>query len=110
MFFGIGGETFPGSVGTLLRDMHNINELYKRICEYYKTKGFGKGERRSSEIKYGREMFVYLAKEKTSALNKEISGIIGNLSPSGVTHRYKRTLRKLDSTTVSCMLCRADLM
>ncbi len=73
----------------------NINELYKRVCDHYKINGLCKGEEKSPELKYGREMFIYLAKEQTPALNKEISGIIGNLSPSGVTHQYKKTLRKL---------------
>ena len=72
-------------------------KTHARVCNHYKINGLCKGEVKSPELKYGREMFIYLANEQTPALNKKISGIIGNLSLSGVTHRYKRTLRKLEN-------------
>jgi len=41
------------------------------------------------------EMFVYLAKEYTSALNREIAARVGDVTASAVSHQYKRTGRKM---------------
>jgi hypothetical protein len=40
-------------------------------------------------------MFIFLSKRETSALNKEIAEMAGGISPSGVTHQYKRLLKRL---------------
>ena len=74
-----------------------LDELYQEVCEYYgieglKTTGKVKG---SDDERRAREMFVYLAKEYTSALNREIAKRVGDISPSAVSHQYKRTGRKM---------------
>lgn len=40
-------------------------------------------------------MFIYLSKKETASFNREISEMIGGMSLSGVTHQYKRTLKRL---------------
>lgn len=52
----------------------------KRVCAYYQLKELRKENKISTELKKGREMFIYLSKEHTSALNSEISEKIGGLS------------------------------
>jgi hypothetical protein len=52
---------------------------------------YGKTEKRS-----GRLMFIYISKEQTSAFNREIAELVGGVSPSGVTHQYKRVLKRLE--------------
>ncbi|MFQ5963904.1 MAG: transposase [Candidatus Scalinduaceae bacterium] len=74
----------------------DLSELYNRVCDYHKLKELGKRGKMISEVKHGRDMFIYLAKEYTLALNKETSKMIGDLSPSGVTHQYKRVINKLE--------------
>lgn len=80
----------------IFTDKININELYKRVCAYYQLKELRKENKISTELKQSREMFIYLSKEHTSALNSEISEKIGGLSPSGITHKYKRMLSKIE--------------
>jgi len=74
----------------------DLDELYKAICDHYGIKGLGKGtEVTTVKGKMGREMFIFIAKEESSYMNREIAERIGNISLSAVTHQYKRTLRRL---------------
>jgi chromosomal replication initiation ATPase DnaA len=41
-------------------------------------------------------MFIFLSKKETSAFNREIAEMLGGMSPSGVTHQYKRILKRLE--------------
>ena len=41
-------------------------------------------------------MFICLSKKEAFAFNKEIAEMIGGMSPSGVTHQYKRILKRLE--------------
>ena len=64
-----------------------VDELYRAVCEYY---GVGSLADNRAE-----EMFVCLAKESGNASNREIAERIGVKSPSAVTHRYLRILRRV---------------
>jgi putative transposase len=71
----------------------DLEELRDTICGYYKVK-----EIRNISIpeeRRGRLMFIFLSKKKTSAFNGEIAKMVGGLSPSAVTHQYKRILKRL---------------
>ncbi|MEW6214159.1 MAG: transposase [Nitrospirota bacterium] len=74
----------------------NLGELYKRVCAYYQLGDLKKEEKVGAEVKRSREMFIYLSKKYTSALNREISEKIGRLTTSGITRKYKRILSKIE--------------
>jgi len=40
-------------------------------------------------------MFIFLSKKATFSFNREIAEMAGGLSPSVVTHQYKRILKRL---------------
>jgi len=40
-------------------------------------------------------MFIFLSKKETSSFNRKIAEKTGELSPSVVTHQYKRILKRL---------------
>jgi len=66
----------------------DLEEVRDTICRYYKV-----GEIRHRHIpeeRHGRLMFIFLSKKETSAFNREIAEMAGGISPSGVTHQYKR--------------------
>ncbi len=64
-----------------------LEEIYRAVCNYYGVKQPGKG---GDKEKRAWEMLIYLAKTETAALNKEIAGLAGNISPSAVSHAYRR--------------------
>ncbi len=73
-----------------------LDELYQEVCEYYGAADLkNTTEVKDSDEKRAREMFVFLAKEHTSALNREIAARVGDVSASAVSHQYKRTGRKM---------------
>jgi REP element-mobilizing transposase RayT len=72
----------------------DLEELRDIICRYYKVKELT--DITIPEDRHGRLMFIYLSKKETSALNKEIADMTGGNSPSGVTHQYKRILKRLE--------------
>lgn len=79
-----------------------LDELYREVCEYYGIEGLKKmGKVKGSEQGRAREMFVYLAKGHTTALNREIAARVGDVSPSVVSHQYKRTGRKMQGNKKS---------
>ncbi len=74
----------------------DLDELYQEVCEYYGIKDLRKTARvKDPDERRAQEMFVYLAKEYTSALNREIAARVGDISASAVSHQYKRTGRKM---------------
>jgi len=70
----------------------NLDELYRAVCRHYQISEIVKG----SEGGRSRDMFVYLAKRQTAALNSEIGQKAGGITFSAVAHRYSRTVRKMD--------------
>lgn len=73
----------------------DLEALHNAVCKYYKVTGLTKEKERISKVaRHGREMFIYLAKKETSTLNREIAEKIGDISSSGITHQYKRTLKR----------------
>ncbi len=42
------------------------------------------------------DVYISLPKEQTSALNREIAEIIGDISSSGISHQYRRTQKRID--------------
>jgi putative transposase len=73
----------------------DLEEIRDAICKYYKVKEMSDMD--ISEKRRGRLMFIYISKEQTSAFNREIAELIGGVSPSGVTHQYKRILKRLET-------------
>gem|GEM_PF-6091977 len=71
--------------------MTDLEEVRDAICRYYKVKEI----RNIPEERHGRLMFIFLLKKETSAFNREIAEMTGGISPSGVTHQYKRILKRL---------------
>jgi len=71
----------------------DLEEMRDTICKYYKVKEIRNID--ISEERRGRLMFIFLSKEKTFAFNREIAEMAGGLSPSAVTHQYKRILKRL---------------
>ena len=72
----------------------DLEELKDAICRYYKVKALI--NLHIPEERHGRLMFIFLSKKETSAFNREIAEIAGGISPSGVTHQYKRIIEKFD--------------
>jgi len=80
----------------IFEDKIDIDGLYSQVCTYYQrigNKGKGNANKQSGRKQ---EMFIYLAKEYTSAFNREISEKTGGLSSSGISHRYRRLKRKIE--------------
>ena len=75
----------------IFTDKIKLEELYKQVCTYYQ-----KREDSSALSKEMQRMFIYLSKEYTSAFHSEISEKVGGLSPSAITHTYKRTKNKIE--------------
>jgi len=74
----------------------DLEDLKKTVSKFYGIKGIkGNMTGMSEEQKRGREMFIYLAKEETTALNRAIAEVVGMTSGSGVTHCYKRIANQL---------------
>jgi hypothetical protein len=74
----------------------DLEEMRDTICRYYKVKEIRNID--ISEERRGRQMFIFLTKKDTSAFNREIAEMAemaGGLSPSAVTHQYKRILKRL---------------
>lgn len=71
----------------------DLEEMRDTICRYYKVREIRNID--ISEKRRGRLMFIFLTKKETSALNREIAEMAGGLSPSAVTHQYKRILKRL---------------
>jgi chromosomal replication initiation ATPase DnaA len=71
----------------------DLEELRDNICRYYKVKEIININ--IPEERHGRLMFIFLSKKEASAFNREIAEMIGGMSPSGVTHQYKRILKRL---------------
>lgn len=71
-----------------------LEELRDTIGKYYKAKGLTNIT--LPEERQGRLMFIFLSKNETSAFNREISEMIGGMGPSGVTHQYKRIVKRLE--------------
>lgn len=77
-------------------DKTGLDELYSRVCTYYQgIVNEGKGNDEIQSIR-SQDMLIYLAKEYTSAFNREISEKAGELSPSGISHKYKRLKSKIE--------------
>ncbi len=70
----------------------NLDDLYRAVCRHYQVSEIAKG----SEGGRSRDMFVYLAKRQTAALNSEIGQKAGGITFSAVAHRYSRTVRKME--------------
>jgi len=68
-------------------------EIRDTICRYYRVKEIRNID--ITEERRGRLMFIFLSKKETSAFNREIAEMTGGISPSGVTHQYKRILKRL---------------
>jgi chromosomal replication initiation ATPase DnaA len=77
----------------IFTDKMNLKELHKQVCAYYKKRE--KGEEGNALAKEMQRMFIYLSKEYTSAFNSEISEKVGGISPSAITHAYKRTKNEM---------------
>jgi putative transposase len=76
-------------------DKIDLEEIRDAICKYFKVTKMSDID--MSEKRRSRLMFIYLSKERTSAFNREIAEMVGRVSPSGVTHQYKRILRRLET-------------
>jgi REP element-mobilizing transposase RayT len=54
----------------------DIDEVYKKVCEYYGIEELRRNEdEKSGKKKLGREMFIYLSKGYTTALNRDKSPV-----------------------------------
>ena len=80
------------TAGHLYRRTIALAELYREVCRFYRLKGIAKGKSGGQ----GRDMFIYLAKRETGAMNREIGEMAGGISFSAVTHQYARTLKRLE--------------
>lgn len=70
---------------------HDLQKLYEAVCGYYRERELAKGR----EGGRSRDMFVYLAKQYTTALNREIGQKAGGITFSAVAQRYSRIVKKL---------------
>lgn len=84
----------------------DLNDLHRAVCRYYGVKEFAKGKRGGQS----RDMFIYLAKRETTALNSEIGKSAGGISSSAVSQQFDRLLSKLerDSSSMKEWLKTAD--
>lgn len=102
----LGTKKFIGKVvkgmtkGTELKDVTSkrfyskgidLDDLYRAVCRYYRIKEIVKGRKGGCS----RDMFVYLAKRQTAAMNAEIGQRAGGITFTAVAQRYARTVQKL---------------
>lgn len=73
----------------------DLEELRDRVCNQYGVKKLSTPEKK--EEQHARRMFICLAKEKTTAYNREIAEIAGYGDPSSIAQQYKRTARELEA-------------
>lgn len=74
----------------------DLERLCGGTCAYYGLASLKEaGSNRGKESRRPRRMFIYLAKKHTSALNREIAELAGDLGPSGVTKQYMRIMEWL---------------
>lgn len=79
----------------LFKNCIDLYELYQHICDYYYVRHLGRSQKGFTALKRARAMYIYLARENTMALNREISSRLGDLSPSGVSHQYWHIVRRI---------------
>ncbi|MEW6054332.1 MAG: transposase [Nitrospirota bacterium] len=72
----------------------DLEEIRDAICGYYKVRELANIS--IPEERHAKLMFIYLSKKEASAFNREIAEMLGGMSPSGVTHQYKRTVKRLE--------------
>jgi REP element-mobilizing transposase RayT len=77
----------------IYRGIIDLEELKDRVCRHYGVKELSKPE--TKQEWQARRIFINLAKEKTTAYNRDIADIAGYGDSSAVTHQYKRTLHEL---------------
>jgi REP element-mobilizing transposase RayT len=76
----------------LYREQIGLEDLYRTVCRYYGVECLHKGKRGG----HSRDMFIYLAKENTSATNGEIGKRVGGVSFSAVSQQHVRRVRKMN--------------
>ena len=72
----------------------DLEELRDNVCRYYNVNELNNSA--MPEERRAKLMFIFLSKQNTSSLNREIAEMAGGISPSGVTHQYKRILSQLE--------------
>ena len=86
-----------GELGDVVSKRHyvrslDLQKLLDAVRDYYGEKVITKGR----EGGRSRDMFVYLAKKYTTALNGEIGQKAGGVTFSAVAHRYSRIMKMLE--------------
>lgn len=77
------------------RDYRNrirLDDILQAVCRLYKVERIEKGRRGGQS----RDMFIYLAKQETTALNSEIGLRAGGIGSSAVSHQHERKLKSLE--------------
>lgn len=69
----------------------DLQEFYEVTCKHYGKMDLTKGQQGGRS----RDMFVYLAKKHTTALNREVGRKAGGITFSAVAQRYARIVKEL---------------
>jgi putative transposase len=71
----------------------SLEEIHQAVCGYYGLNDLRKKEYAASGINQrARKSFVYLARRNTQYSNSDIADVLGNISASGVSESYRRTV------------------
>jgi len=75
----------------------SLDDLLQALCERWGLASHASLRTSTPGSLRAREMFVWLAKEHTGSLNREIAAWIGYRSPSAVAQTYKRIRLRIES-------------
>ena len=99
-----------------INKLFNLDDINRAICEFFRIDDLtGLRDRKQGESNYKLsnypcKMFVFLAKEHTVALNKEIGGYLDNPSPSTISSQYSRIKKSLESDDSLAAQWSSDVM
>ena len=83
------------SARRVFEDLFSLDALLRAVCEYYGLRSSAELRSSATGAVRAREMFVWLAKGYTRALNREIAAWTGHRSPSAVAHQVARILLRI---------------
>lgn len=84
------------SVQRYLGRMPPLEVICHEVCTFYGVDGFSSGNRKEgSRRRRARAMFIWLAREKTTAQNRMLAQLTGISSRSAISHQLHRTTTKI---------------
>ncbi len=97
-----------------LRSLHehplSLDEVYEAVCRFSGLTNLEESPRESPvNLRYLRRIFVYFARQYTTANNASIAARIGNVTSQAVSQQYKTIRKRLADEEKSCPDLMRDL-